>query len=111
MLDTLVPAGTQQTGAAFSTTDLLLLRGWSEFHGLSMGIDLARRVDDVHCDEVVLLAARDGSGRWALWCDRHGIVLQPQHRAAHSFATVHEAMAAIAPPSADVLTDIQATGW
>lgn len=111
MLDALVPASSERTGAAFSTSDLLLLHGWCEFHGLSMDIDLAHRIDGIACDEVVALGAPDGSRQWALWRDLGGIMLQPQHAATSAFASVSDALQAVVPPSEDRLTDIRPTIW
>ena len=111
MLDLLVKPTEQSAGAAFHTGDLLLVRGWSEFHGHSMRIDLAPDVGAVPCDEVLALGGRRGIGQWLLWRDHDGIVLQAQGRAREHFATISDCLDTIAPTGSEALTDIQPTVW
>lgn len=68
----------QPTGMAFDIPDLLLLRGWSDFHGLRMAIELDVCAENEEYEE--LLALYDQScafRRWMLWRSCDGIVVQP----------------------------------
>jgi len=111
MLDLLVEPADRQTGSAFCTSDLLLLRGWSEFHALTMSIDLRHETAGIPCDEAIRLTASDGSGAWLLWREQAGIALRPEGRSARCFARVADALQAVRPAPADKLSDIQPTAW
>lgn len=111
MLDALVHPIDQQAGAAFNTADLMLLRGWSEFHGLTMQMDLAGNMPGVPYDEAILLTGRNDAREWLLWRDQDSVALTRPGRIATSHTSVSDALLAAIPPAADPLTDIQPTGW
>lgn len=111
MLDLMIEATERQTGSAFCRSDLLLMRGWSEFHGLTMSIDLPNEIADASCEDAVRLTGHDGSAPWLLWREQDGIALRPEGRSANCFASVSDALQAVRPPPADLLSDIQPTTW
>ena len=111
MLDLMVEPIERQTGRAFPTAELLLLRSWSEFHGLTMRIDLGHETAGVACEETIQLTGRDGHGAWLLWRDRNRIALQLEGRSTACFASVSEALRAVMPAPDDAVTDIHPAGW
>lgn len=111
MLDLMVKPIERQTGRAFPTSDLLLLRAWSEFHGLTMRIDLDHETAGVACEEAVQLTEPEGDAGWLLWRDGERIALRPEGRPTACFASVPDALHTVMPALADALTDIHPTGW
>jgi hypothetical protein len=66
------------TGLAFEIPDLLLLRGWADFHDLRMTIELDFCVDGEEYEELLgLYDAHRPFRRWMIWRSCDGIVVQP----------------------------------
>lgn len=66
------------TGLSFDIPDLLMVRGWAEFHSIRMTIDLDVCTDDDEYEEMIgLYDSSHVFRRWMLWRSREGIVVQP----------------------------------
>jgi hypothetical protein len=66
------------TGFSFDIPDLLLLRGWADFHDLRMVIELDVHIEDEEYEELLALYDRGCAfRRWMLWRSCDGIVVQP----------------------------------
>lgn len=66
------------TGLSFDVPDLLMLRGWAEFHDLRMAIDLDVCADGDEYEELLGLYDKDRAfRRWMIWRSCEGIVVQP----------------------------------
>jgi hypothetical protein len=66
------------TGLSFDIPDLLMLRGWAEFHDLRMSIDLDVCADGDEYEELLGISDKDRAfRRWVLWRSGDGIVVQP----------------------------------
>jgi hypothetical protein len=66
------------TGLSFEVPDLLMLRGWAEFHDLRMAIELDVSVDGDEYEELLGLYEKDRAfRRWMIWRSCEGIVVQP----------------------------------
>lgn len=100
-----------QVGVAFSPAQLTLLRGWSEFHELTMCMDLAEDMPGVPFDEAILLAGRNDSRMWLIWRTPEGVALKLPTGRTTSHASLADALCAAISPAADARTDIQPRGW
>ena len=66
------------TGIAFEVPELLLLRGWAEFHNLRLVIELDVCAEGEEYEELLALYEPDGAfRRWMLWRSCDGIIVQP----------------------------------
>jgi hypothetical protein len=66
------------TGLSFDIPDLLLLKGWAEFHNLRLAVDLDVCADGDEYEELLGLYDRDRAfRRWMIWRSCDGIVVQP----------------------------------
>ena len=66
------------TGLSFDIPDLLMLRGWCEFHDLRMTIDIDLCADGDEYEELLGLYDRGCAfRRWMIWRSCDGIVVQP----------------------------------
>jgi hypothetical protein len=66
------------TGIAFDVPDLVLLRGWSDFHGLRMAIELDVCAEHKEYEELLALYDQNCAfRRWMLWRSCDGIIVQP----------------------------------
>jgi hypothetical protein len=66
------------TGLSFEIPDLLMLRGWAEYHDLRMAIDLDVCVDADEYEELLGLYDRSCAfRRWMIWRSCDGIEVQP----------------------------------
>ena len=87
------------TGLAFEIPDLMLLKGWADFHNVQMVVELDHCVEGDEYEEVVALYGRDSKlRRWILWRSAQAIVVQPLIGRSCRFATVPEALESIIPP-------------
>jgi hypothetical protein len=82
------------TGLAFEITDLMLLQGWAEFHGVQMVVELDHCVEGEEYEEVVAFYAKDNAmRRWILWrAGPNEIVVQPLIGRGCRYDTVAEAL-------------------
>jgi hypothetical protein len=92
--------------APFEVWQLTVLRAWAEYHGLKMAIDLARQVDGVQCEELVILRARHTGDRWILWRTADAIMLRSTGGPVSEFNRLANALAVIAPAADEDLTDL-----
>ena len=66
------------TGLSFDVPDLLMLRGWADFHDLRLAIELDVCADGDEYEELLGLYDRDRAfRRWMIWRSCDGIVVQP----------------------------------
>jgi hypothetical protein len=66
------------TGLSFDVPDLLMLRGWADFHDLRMAIDLDVCAEGDEYEELLGLYDKDRAfRRWMIWRSCDGIVVQP----------------------------------
>jgi hypothetical protein len=71
------PVG-RPTGLSFDIPDLLMLRGWADFHDLCMSIDLDVCANGDEYEELLGIFDKDRMfRRWMLWRSCDGIVVQP----------------------------------
>jgi hypothetical protein len=88
------------TGLSFEVPDLLMLRGWSEFHELRMAIELDVSADDDEYEEVLgLYDSSCAFRRWMIWRSCDGIVVQPTMGRTMLFDTMADALEILIPPS------------
>jgi hypothetical protein len=65
-------------GLSFEIPDLLMIRGWADFHELRMAIELDVCTDGDEYEELLGLYDKDRVfRRWMFWRSRDGIVVQP----------------------------------
>ncbi|HQT75965.1 MAG: hypothetical protein B7Z80_02615 [Rhodospirillales bacterium 20-64-7] len=89
---------TLPTGLSFEIPDLVMLRGWADFHDLRLAIELDVCVDADEYEE--LLGLYDGScafRRWMLWRSHEGIVVQPTLGRTMLFDTMADALEFLIP--------------
>jgi hypothetical protein len=66
------------TGFSFDVPDLVMLRGWSEFHELRMTVEIDVCADVDEYEELLGLYDRTRAfRRWMIWRSCDGIVVQP----------------------------------
>jgi hypothetical protein len=66
------------TGLSFGIPDLLMLRGWADFHDLRLAIELDVCAEGDEYEELLGLYDKDRAfGRWIIWRSCDGIVVQP----------------------------------
>ena len=72
------PSAKIPTGFSFDIPDLLMLRGWADFHDLRMAIDLDVCADGDEYEEVLgLYDTGRAFRRWMIWRSCEGILVQP----------------------------------
>jgi hypothetical protein len=80
-------------GLAFEIADLLLLRGWADYHRLRMVVELDNAVAGEEYEEVVAFYDEACSlRRWNLWRSACDIVVQPLVGRARRYASVADAL-------------------
>jgi hypothetical protein len=80
-------------GLAFEISDLLILQGWAEFHGVRMVVELDHWVEGEEYEEVVAFYAKDSAvRRWIIWRSAREIVVQALIGRTARFASVAEAL-------------------
>jgi hypothetical protein len=66
------------TGLSFEVPDLVMLKGWSEYHELRMAIELDVCADGDEYEELLGLYEQTSAfRRWMIWRSCDGIVVQP----------------------------------
>jgi hypothetical protein len=86
------------TGFSFDVADLLLLRGWSDFHEIRMAIELDVCTEDEEYEELLALYERGCAfRRWMLWRSNDGIVVQPAMGRTMLFDSVVDALERLIP--------------
>jgi hypothetical protein len=80
-------------GLAFEIADLLLLRGWADYHHLRMVVELDNAVAGEEYEEVVAFYDEACSlRRWNLWRSVRDIVVQPLIGRARHFGSVADTL-------------------
>ena len=88
------------TGLSFEIPDLLILRGWADFHDLRMAIDLDVCAEGEEYEELVGLYDRDRAfRRWMIWRSRDGIVVQPAMGRTMQFDYMSDVLEILIPPT------------
>jgi hypothetical protein len=86
------------TGLAFEVPDLLLLRGWADFHALRMTIELDFCVEGEEYEEVLGLYDNVCAfRRWLIWRSGDGIVVQPAKGRGGVFDTMADVLDMLIP--------------
>lgn len=89
------------TGLAFEIGDLVLLKGWADFHGLQMVVELDHCVEGDEYEEVVAFyASKSRLRRWILWRSAEEVVVQPLIGRSMRFACVADAIESLVPEKA-----------
>ena len=84
---------TPPTGLSFDISDLILLQGWAEFHGVRMVVELDHCVDGDEYEEVVGFYTTDCPlRRWILWRSTSEVVVQPLIGRARRYTCVADAL-------------------
>jgi hypothetical protein len=87
------------TGLSFNVADLVMLRGWAEFHNLRMTIELDVCADEDEYEELLGLYDRSSPfRRWMIWRSCDAIVVQPTMGRAMVFDCMFEALEVLIPP-------------
>jgi hypothetical protein len=89
------------TGLAFEIGDLVLLKGWADFHGLQMVVELDHWVEGDEYEEVIAFYAnKNRLRRWILWRSAEEVVVQPLIGRSLRFACVADAIESLVPEKA-----------
>jgi len=89
------------TGLAFEIGDLVLLKGWADFHGLQMVVELDHCVEGDEYEEVVAFYANKSRlRRWILWRSAEAVVVQPLIGRSMRFGCVADAIESLVPEKA-----------
>ncbi len=85
-------------GLSFDIADLLMLRGWTEFHELRMTIDLDICADGDEYEELLGIYDSDCPvQRWMIWRSHDGIVVQPATGRPMLFGFMGDALETLIP--------------
>lgn len=86
------------TGLSFEIADLVLLRGWAEFHDIQMVVELDHWVEGEEYEEVVAFYAPDSQlRRWIIWRTADQVVVQPLIGRSRRFNAVADALETLVP--------------
>lgn len=86
------------TGLSFDLPDLLMLRGWSDFHDLRLAIELDVCADGDEYEELLGLYDRTRAfRRWMIWRSCDGIVVQPTMGHKMLFDSMSDALEVMIP--------------
>ena len=92
---------TAPTGLAFEISDLVLLQGWADFHGMQMTVELDHCVEGDEYEEVVAFYTPDNRlRRWILWRSVTDVVVQPLIGRSIHFGSVADAIETLVPTRA-----------
>ncbi|HJS85188.1 MAG TPA: hypothetical protein VJ779_06980 [Acetobacteraceae bacterium] len=85
-------------GIAFSVPELLILRGWAEYHAIRVVVELDHCVDGAEYEEVIALYPAGSSLRqWTLWRSREAVVVEPRHGRAFKATCISELVQVLMP--------------
>jgi hypothetical protein len=86
------------TGFSFDIPDLVMLRGWSDFHDLRMAIELDVCAEGEEYEELLGLYDRSRAfRRWMIWRSSDAIVVQPAMGHTMLFDCMAEALDTLIP--------------
>lgn len=87
------------TGLSFEIPDLLMLRGWADFHELRMAIELDVCAEGDEYEELLGLYDRTCAfRRWMLWRSCEGIIVQPAMGRTMLFDRMADVLEILIPP-------------
>lgn len=87
-------------GFSFDIPDLVMLRGWSDFHDLRMAIELDVCADGDEYEELLgLYDSTSAFRRWMIWRSCDGIVVQPAMGRTMLFDYMADALEILIPPA------------
>jgi hypothetical protein len=87
------------TGLSFEIPDLLMLRGWSDFHDLRMTIELDVCAEGDEYEELLGLYDRTRAfRRWMIWRSCDGLVVQPAMGRTMMFDHMADVLEILIPP-------------
>ena len=99
-------------GQSFAVPELILIRSWSEAHGLRMVVRLDHGSEAEDYEEV--LAFHRGESPlccWIMWRNSRTVFVQPLIGRIQRYGSVAEAFEAMAAKRRVVVSDIEATRW
>jgi hypothetical protein len=86
------------TGLSFDIPDLLMLKGWADFHDLRMVIELDVCAERDEYEELVGLYDKSRAfRRWMIWRSCDGIVVQPTMGRTMLFDVMADALEILIP--------------
>jgi hypothetical protein len=99
-------------GVSFSVPELILIRNWSQTHGLRMVVRLDHGSETEEYEEVMALHLGDSKlCRWLLWRDRRTVFVQPLIGRTRRYDSVAQAFEAVAAKQRLAVTDIKPVRW
>ena len=99
-------------GVSFSIADLILVGCWSEACGLHMVVRLDHESESEEYEEVLAFHQEMGGAcRWMIWRDEEAVFMQPLLGRTRRYGCVAEAIEALTPRQAVVVTDIMGSHW
>jgi hypothetical protein len=103
---------TGMVGLSFSIAELTLVEAWAEAQGLRMVVRLDHGSETEEYEEVIAFRTTWGRPRRTiLWRDYEAVYVQPLIGRTRRYRTVAEAIAALTPRQAVVVTDVTASRW
>lgn len=82
---------TSQGGASFAVPDLIIAKGWADYHGLRFSIELDRKIDGIMHEEVLCFEL-PRFRRWELWRSGYAVIARPDSRVLIRFDSLPEAL-------------------
>ncbi len=99
-------------GLSFSIAELTLVEAWAEAQGLQMVVRLDHGSDTEEFEEVLSFRTTWGRPRRTIiWRDQEAVYVQPLIGRTRRYPSVAEAIAALTPRQAVVVTDLMASHW
>jgi hypothetical protein len=99
-------------GLSFSIADLLLIGAWSAARGLEMVVRLDHGSENEEYEEVIAFHTASGRPcRYIMWRDRESVFVQPLIGRTRRYPSVVDAILALAPQRAIVVSDVTARRW
>ena len=87
-----------RTGLAFEIADLVMLRGWAEFHSMRLAIELEVCAENEEYEELLALYEQNCAfRRWMLWRSCDGIIVQPANGRTKLFDTMADVVDTLIP--------------
>lgn len=82
-------------GLAFDIPDLMMMRGWADYHNLPLTLSLDTVIDGAEYEEYVIIG--DGQRCWHLWRLADGIAVRSAGSKAVLFAEMPDALDLLIP--------------
>jgi hypothetical protein len=98
------------TAPAFDVADLLIARGWADFHDLAMTVRLDSGHGPVRPEETLAFTpAGADAPLWLMWRERDTVVVQPAAGHPMRFGRLADALGDLIPEAPPALTDLHPT--